>query len=328
MHKSKATFAIKTKKYYVYPMVLKNGFPVAVTLQKCILPYTKTPTGQANVFTYNDYYPYGSIARSGGTTYRYEYQGAYAEKDPITGFNNFELRMYDGRIGRWLSIDPNAQYYSPYEGMGNNPVSRSDPDGGYDTKEAAQQAGKAAGVDPSDIYNNGGKSGWGYNTSIENGIVGHFGPSKVESSGGGFNFKAGFSINEGAGVEIALSKAICVNAVIDKHAVSDLGYSYSYSNRSGGSRPNGKDATVIGGGLGIGWAGASYDLNAVYNDKNKTFTNEHVIGIGAFGILGGEVVLNPNGSFKGATLGIDVNPSFLFIYGAEASLKTGWKWGK
>jgi RHS repeat-associated protein len=87
-------------------------------------------SGQADVYTYNDYFPYGSIARSGGTTYRYDYQGAYAEKDPVTGLNNFDLRMYDGRIGRWLSVDPMGQYASPYEGMGNNPVSGIDPSGG------------------------------------------------------------------------------------------------------------------------------------------------------------------------------------------------------
>ncbi len=98
---------------------------------RVVISNTKTSTGQANVFTYNDYYPFGSTARSGGVTYRYEYQGAYADKDPITGFNNFELRMYDGRIGRWLSTDPNAQYYSPYVGMGNNPVNMVDPDGGF-----------------------------------------------------------------------------------------------------------------------------------------------------------------------------------------------------
>ncbi|MDB5089167.1 MAG: repeat-associated core domain protein [Mucilaginibacter sp.] len=90
-------------------------------------------SGQADVYTYNDYYPYGTIARSGGTTYRYDYQGAYAEKDPVTGLNNFDLRMYDSRIGRWLSVDPAGQFASPYEGMGNNPVSGSDPTGGYDT---------------------------------------------------------------------------------------------------------------------------------------------------------------------------------------------------
>jgi hypothetical protein len=40
--------------------------------------------------------------------------------------------MYSSRIGRWLSVDPYAQYWSPYLAMGNNPVSRVDPDGGFD----------------------------------------------------------------------------------------------------------------------------------------------------------------------------------------------------
>jgi RHS repeat-associated protein len=70
---------------------------------------------------------------------------ACAEKDLVTGYNNFELRMYDGRIGRWLSTDPGHQYASPYEAMGNNPVST------YDMK---------------------GDSGW---VSINDGIANHFG---------------------------------------------------------------------------------------------------------------------------------------------------------
>jgi RHS repeat-associated protein len=60
----------------------------------------------------------------------YDYQGQYSEKDPVTGLNNFELRIYDARIGRWLTTDPQGQYNSPYEGMGNNPVSGTDPTGG------------------------------------------------------------------------------------------------------------------------------------------------------------------------------------------------------
>lgn len=62
--------------------------------------------------------------------YRYNFQGQ--EKDPETGMEAFELRLWDGRLGRWLSVDPMDQYNSPYLGMGNNPVSRIDPDGGYD----------------------------------------------------------------------------------------------------------------------------------------------------------------------------------------------------
>jgi hypothetical protein len=43
----------------------------------------------------------------------------------------FQLRLWDGRIGRWLNPDPYGQYASPYLGMGNNPIGMIDPDGGY-----------------------------------------------------------------------------------------------------------------------------------------------------------------------------------------------------
>ncbi|WP_113614328.1 RHS repeat domain-containing protein [Chitinophaga flava] len=82
---------------------------------------------------YADYYPFGSIARDGGTgDYRYGFQGQNSEKDKETGWNAFSLRMYDSRIGRWLTPDPAGQYASPYVGMGNNPVNKADKDGGLD----------------------------------------------------------------------------------------------------------------------------------------------------------------------------------------------------
>lgn len=109
---------------YVYKL-RDNVGSVRVTLNS-----TKNSSGQADIVGFNDYFPYGSIAQSGGTGYRYEYQGAYAEKDPVTGLNNFELRMYDAKIGRWLSVDPAGQYTSPYEGMENDPVTGIDPTGG------------------------------------------------------------------------------------------------------------------------------------------------------------------------------------------------------
>ena len=60
--------------------------------------------------------------------YRFAYQGQ--EKDPESGKEAFKLRLWDGRIGRWLSPDPKGEFISPYLGMGNNPVSKVDPDGG------------------------------------------------------------------------------------------------------------------------------------------------------------------------------------------------------
>jgi RHS repeat-associated protein len=67
----------------------------------------------------------------GNKRYRYGYQGQYAEQDDETDFNSFELRLYNSRVGRWMSYDPEGQFDSPYIGMGNNPISEIDPDGGW-----------------------------------------------------------------------------------------------------------------------------------------------------------------------------------------------------
>jgi len=71
----------------------------------------------------------GAFSLTGSPQYRFGYQGQFAEKDPETGLNSFEARMYDARIGRWQTIDPARQYWSPYLGMGNKPMNSVDPDG-------------------------------------------------------------------------------------------------------------------------------------------------------------------------------------------------------
>jgi RHS repeat-associated protein len=63
-------------------------------------------------------------------SYRYGYQGEFAEKDSETDWNSFELRQYDSDVARWLSVDPYQQYWSPYVAMGNDPTNQIDPDGG------------------------------------------------------------------------------------------------------------------------------------------------------------------------------------------------------
>gem|GEM_PF-5494688 len=81
----------------------------------------------------SDFYPFGLTMDGEEITdepYRYAYQGQFSEKDLTTGQNEFELRMYDARFGRWLSPDPYGQYASPYIGMGNAPNMGTDPDGG------------------------------------------------------------------------------------------------------------------------------------------------------------------------------------------------------
>jgi RHS repeat-associated protein len=78
-----------------------------------------------------DYYPFGELlpTRNSMSSYRYAFQGQ--ELDQETNMEAFPLRLWDGRIGRWLSPDPYMQFYSPYLGMGNNPISGIDKDGGY-----------------------------------------------------------------------------------------------------------------------------------------------------------------------------------------------------
>jgi RHS repeat-associated protein len=81
-----------------------------------------------------DYYPFGLVQDGREITdepYRYGYQGQFSEKDTTTKWNDFKLRNYDARTGRWLSPDPYGQFHSPYLSMGNNPVLSVDPTGGW-----------------------------------------------------------------------------------------------------------------------------------------------------------------------------------------------------
>jgi RHS repeat-associated protein len=93
----------------------------------------KQGTSAVALISATDYYPFGMPMPGrriiGG--YRYQYQGQ--EVDPETGKEAFQLRLWDGRIGRWLTTDPYRQYSSPYVGMGNDPINGIDPDGGYRT---------------------------------------------------------------------------------------------------------------------------------------------------------------------------------------------------
>src|SRR5690554_1089619 len=68
------------------------------------------------------------------SSYRYGFNGMEKD-DNIKGEGNsydFGARMYDPRVGRWLSRDPLNQkkpYLSPYQSMRNSPLMFGDPDG-------------------------------------------------------------------------------------------------------------------------------------------------------------------------------------------------------
>lgn len=90
-----------------------------------------------DVVSASDYFAYGSPmdARSfSSDKYRYGW-GSMEKDDEIKGKGNSYTtlhRIYDARLGRWLSIDPESGEYpdeSPYAGLENDPMNNSDPDG-------------------------------------------------------------------------------------------------------------------------------------------------------------------------------------------------------
>lgn len=86
--------------------------------------------GSTVIKSYADYYPFGELLPNRNSlNYHYAFQGQ--EVDPETGMEAFQLRLWDGRIARWLRPDPARQFPSPYLGMGNNPIGMIDFDGGF-----------------------------------------------------------------------------------------------------------------------------------------------------------------------------------------------------
>jgi RHS repeat-associated protein len=61
----------------------------------------------APVTSASDYYPFGLAMADrsySSEKYRFGYQGQFAEMDEETGWNAFELRMYEPVIGRWMVL--------------------------------------------------------------------------------------------------------------------------------------------------------------------------------------------------------------------------------
>ncbi|WP_422103845.1 polymorphic toxin-type HINT domain-containing protein [Winogradskyella sp.] len=90
-----------------------------------------------NVIAYNDYYPFGMLMpnRHGSTdTYRYGFNGKEKD-DEVKGEGlqvDYGFRIYDPRLGKFLSTDPlfkGYPFYTPYQFASNTPISAIDIDG-------------------------------------------------------------------------------------------------------------------------------------------------------------------------------------------------------
>jgi RHS repeat-associated protein len=113
---------------YIYIWVSNESQSTRVWFDDLTITHEQNLVVQAS-----DYGAWGDLLReqrSDDKKYRFGYQGQFAEKDEETGWNHFELREYDEIIGRFLICDPKKVGWSPYLGLGNNPINNADVDGG------------------------------------------------------------------------------------------------------------------------------------------------------------------------------------------------------
>ena len=91
----------------------------------------------ADVITAQDYAPFGAILPGRkyaqvSSSYRYGFNGKENDKDAGEGIQDYGMRIYDGRLGRFLSEDPLTKKYpelTPYQFASNTPIQAIDLNG-------------------------------------------------------------------------------------------------------------------------------------------------------------------------------------------------------
>ncbi|MBC6490653.1 RHS repeat domain-containing protein [Flavihumibacter stibioxidans] len=92
---------------------------------------------QADVVSANDYYPFGMLMpgrKFSAGVYRYGFNGKENDNE-VKGVGNqqdYGMRIYDTRLGRFLSVDPITMQYpmlTPYQFASNTPIQAIDFDG-------------------------------------------------------------------------------------------------------------------------------------------------------------------------------------------------------
>lgn len=107
--------------------------------RKVQVPLTTTTVAYylPDVLTSHDYYAFGAQMDGRGiigSSYRYGFNGKEGDKEMKGEGNSYDFgsRIYDPRLGRWLSTDPLQAKYAdktPYSFASDNAINRLDPDG-------------------------------------------------------------------------------------------------------------------------------------------------------------------------------------------------------
>lgn len=125
---------------YLYVFV-SNHSPVDVFFDDLTISLNMSQIDQVQ-----DYYPFGGRFRAYtqnlSEVNRQFYQGK--EEEEVANIYDFHARQYDASLGRFLGVDPQGQFASPYAGMGNNPVLMVDPNGEFAFASVALNYASAA----------------------------------------------------------------------------------------------------------------------------------------------------------------------------------------
>ena len=69
------------------------------------------------------------LGGTGGSDNKFLYNGKELEDEHNLYWYHYGARFYDPQLGKWHSIDPADEFYSPYVYVGNRPTIAVDPDG-------------------------------------------------------------------------------------------------------------------------------------------------------------------------------------------------------
>lgn len=143
--KSQLEFGKSGNKFFELTNHLGNV--IATISDKRLQTGSPTPTFLPDIINAQDYYSFGMIQPNrqftvtGASKYRYGFNGKENDNEiKLDGNGNevagaqqdYGMRIYDPRVGRFLSVDPlNKSYpfYTPYSFAGNNPIKFIDLDG-------------------------------------------------------------------------------------------------------------------------------------------------------------------------------------------------------
>jgi len=203
----------------------------------------------SDITSAQDYYAGGMLMPGrnfSSNSYRFGFNGKLKDNE-ITGVDgasyDFGARIYDSRVGRWLSLDPSMKKYphlSPYNAFENNPIYFKDPDG-KDAEYAVDEKTKTITI-KSTIYITGQGATKAKASEIQKDIMQAWGGSKgfeyKDSKGNVYTMKFDVKVvNEQSQIDNKKTfNFVRLHDKIDRSFVSEDGWTGQWKNNDNGDR--------------------------------------------------------------------------------------------